>query len=46
MEWLWQVMNEQARNGKYFAKAKEFQQKINEFFTITLFNSLMFNYPF
>lgn len=32
IERLWKVMNEYARNNKYFATAKEFRQKINHFF--------------
>ena len=31
IERLWKVMNEYARNNKYFATAKEFRQKINHF---------------
>ena len=29
-------MNEHVRNNKYFAKAKEFRDKIDEFFSETL----------
>lgn len=36
IERLWKVMNEHARNGEYFATTKEFRQKINDFFAITL----------
>ena len=36
IERLWKVMNEYARNNKYFAKAKEFRQKINHFLDETL----------
>ncbi len=36
IERLWKVMNEKARNGKYFASTKEFRRRISEFFTITL----------
>jgi transposase len=36
IERLWKIMNEHARNGKYFATAKEFRQKINDFFAKTL----------
>lgn len=36
IERLWKVMNEHARNNKYFATAKEFRQSINEFFDETL----------
>ncbi|MCK5355244.1 MAG: IS630 family transposase [Methyloprofundus sp.] len=32
IERLWKVMNEQVRNNKYFATAKEFRQQINYFF--------------
>ena len=32
IERLWKVMNEQVRNNKYFATAKEFRQHINHFF--------------
>lgn len=32
IERLWKVMNEHARNNKYFATAKAFRQSINEFF--------------
>jgi len=33
---LWKVMNEHARNNKYFATAKEFRHQINQFFEVTL----------
>jgi len=36
IERLWKVMNEYARNDRYFATAKEFRQHINQFFDITL----------
>jgi transposase len=36
IERLWKVMNEHARNNQYFATAKEFRQKIEQFFTTTL----------
>jgi len=36
IERLWKVMNEHVRNNKYFATAKEFRDKIDEFFTQTL----------
>ena len=36
IERLWKVMNEYARNNKYFATAKEFRQKINHFLGETL----------
>ncbi len=36
IERLWKVMNEHARNNKYFATAKEFRQSIDEFFNDTL----------
>jgi len=29
---FWKVMNEHARNGKYFATTKEFRQSIDDFF--------------
>ncbi|TXK94121.1 IS630 family transposase, partial [Methylococcaceae bacterium CS2] len=32
IERLWKVMNEQVRNNKYFATAKEFRNQINHFF--------------
>jgi transposase len=38
IERLWKVMNEYARNNKYFATAKEFRRKIDEFFDVTLRN--------
>jgi len=36
IERLWKVMNEYARNNKYFATAKEFRHQINYFFDRTL----------
>jgi len=36
IERLWKVMNEHARNNQYFATAKEFRQKIEQFFSDTL----------
>ena len=36
IERLWKVMNEHVRNNKYFATAKEFRDKIDEFFNQTL----------
>lgn len=36
IERLWKVMNEHVRNNKYFATAKEFRDKIDEFFSKTL----------
>jgi transposase len=36
IERLWKVRNEHARNGEYFATTKEFRQKTNDFFAITL----------
>ena len=33
IERLWKVMNEHVRNNKYFATAKEFRDKIDEFFS-------------
>ena len=36
IERLWKVMNEYARNNKYFATAKEFRRHIDEFFDDTL----------
>jgi len=36
IERLWKVMNEYVRNNKYFATAKEFRDKIDEFFIKTL----------
>ena len=32
IERLWKVMNEQVRNNKYFATAKEFRDAIDDFF--------------
>jgi len=36
IERLWKVMNKYTRNGKYFATAKLFREKIDDFFTTTL----------
>jgi transposase len=36
IERLWKVMNDHARNNQYFATAKEFRQKIEQFFSDTL----------
>lgn len=36
IERLWKIMNEHVRNNKYFATAKEFRDKIDEFFSQTL----------
>ena len=36
IERLWKVMNEHVRNNQYFATAKEFRQKIERFFSLTL----------
>ena len=36
IERLWKVMNEHARNSKYFATAKEFREAIDNFFIKTL----------
>tara|TARA_B110000881_G_C18492777_1_gene472713 strand:+ start:17 stop:1090 length:1074 start_codon:yes stop_codon:yes gene_type:complete len=36
IERLWKVMNEHARNNRYFSTAKEFRRHINHFFDITL----------
>jgi len=36
IERLWKVMNEHVSNNKYFATAKEFRDKIDEFFIQTL----------
>jgi transposase len=38
IERLWKVMNEHARNNKYFATAKEFRRSINDFFDSVLPN--------
>jgi transposase len=38
IERLWKVMNEYARNNRYFATAKEFRWHINNFFDVTLPN--------
>ncbi|MCJ8315417.1 MAG: IS630 family transposase [Saccharospirillaceae bacterium] len=36
IERLWKIMNEHVRNNKYFATAKEFRDRIDEFFSQTL----------
>jgi transposase len=36
IERLWKVMNEHARNNRYFATAKEFRRQIDDFFEFTL----------
>lgn len=36
IERLWKVMNENARNTRYFATAKAFREAINEFFRDTM----------
>lgn len=36
IERLWKVMNEKARNNKYFAAKKEFRQQILNFFNVTV----------
>ena len=36
IERLWKVMNEHARNNRYFATAKEFRRQIDHFFECTL----------
>jgi transposase len=36
IERLWKVMNEHARNNKFFRTADQFRQSINDFFKITL----------
>ena len=36
IERLWKVMNEHARNNRYFSNAKEFQHHIRHFFNVTL----------
>jgi transposase len=36
IERLWKVMNEHARNNKYFATAKDFRRSLNHFFGATL----------
>jgi transposase len=38
IERLWKVMNEHARNNRYFATAKDFRWHINNFFDVTLPN--------
>jgi transposase len=38
IERLWKVMNEHARNNKYFATAKDFRRSINNFFDSVLPN--------
>lgn len=34
IERVWKVMNEEARNNRYFASAKAFREKIEHFFTV------------
>lgn len=36
IERVWKVMNEHARNNEYFAKPKDFREKINHFLNVTL----------
>jgi len=36
IERLWKVMNEHARNNQYFSSAKQFREKIDQFFDETL----------
>jgi hypothetical protein len=36
IERLWKLMNEYARNNKYFARTKEIRHQINYFFDVTL----------
>jgi transposase len=36
IERLWKIMNEEARNNKYFSKPKEFKEAIRNFFTETM----------
>lgn len=36
IERLWKVMNEHARNNQYFSTTKQFRQRIEQFFDITL----------
>ena len=36
IERLWKVMNEKVRNNHYFHNAKEFRQRIDDFFQIIL----------
>ena len=36
IERLWKVMNEHAKNNKYFATSKDFRCSINNFFDSTL----------
>ena len=36
IERLWKVMNEYARNNRYFSSAKEFRHHIRHFFNVTL----------
>jgi len=36
IERLWKVMNEHARNNKYFATTKDFRRSINHFFDVVL----------
>lgn len=38
IERLWNVMNEHARNNKYFATTKDFRRSINHFFDVALPN--------
>lgn len=38
IERLWKVMNKHARNSRYFATAKAFRERIDDFFTTTLPN--------
>ncbi|MCK5819333.1 MAG: transposase, partial [Psychromonas sp.] len=40
IERLWKVMNEYARNNKYFSTAKEFWRSIDEFFLIVHYHKL------
>lgn len=36
IERLWKVMNEKVRNNRFFKSAKDFKEKIDEFFKQTL----------
>lgn len=36
IERLWKVMNEHARNNRYFSTAREFREAIDKFFEVTL----------
>jgi hypothetical protein len=36
IERLWEVMNEEIRNNRFFKSAKEFRKTIEDFFEITL----------